>query len=127
VKTSHIISSPLAKGDPVLGISGLDPRVLAFSITIPNTPPLKSPGDKKKVGGGGNPPKKGTSTAFCAGPLTPKKKAGVEQEKVGRVICGSSSEGPSDAIPQKTSPDLRPGALPFASCFFIGFISDLGQ
>jgi hypothetical protein len=30
-------SSPLAKGDPVLGISGLDPRILAFS-TPENAP-----------------------------------------------------------------------------------------
>jgi hypothetical protein len=46
-----------------LGISGLDPRVLAFST--PNTPPLKPPpGDKKKVGkdkkGHKNHPKKKT-------------------------------------------------------------------
>jgi hypothetical protein len=33
----------LAKEDPVLGISGLDPRVLEFST--PKTPPLKYPGD----------------------------------------------------------------------------------
>jgi hypothetical protein len=30
-------SSPLAKGDPVLGISGLDPHILAFS-TPENAP-----------------------------------------------------------------------------------------
>ena len=29
--------------------------------------------------------KKGTGTAFCAGPLAQKKKAGVEQEKAGHA------------------------------------------
>jgi hypothetical protein len=37
-------SSPLAKGNPVLGISGLDPRILAFST------PENAPTEKKKVG-----------------------------------------------------------------------------
>jgi hypothetical protein len=35
-------------------------------------------------------PKKGTSTAFCAGPLTSKTTAGVEQEKVGHVGLASA-------------------------------------
>jgi hypothetical protein len=35
-------------------------------------------------------PKKGTSTAFCAGSLTPPQKAGVEQEKVAQVILDSA-------------------------------------
>jgi hypothetical protein len=57
-------------------------------------PPLKSFGDKKKVGKKKghkhHPKKKGTSTAFCAGSLTPKKKVGVEQEKVAQVILDSA-------------------------------------
>jgi hypothetical protein len=44
-----ITSSPLAKGDPVLGISGLDPHILAFS-TPENAPTEISLGLKKKVG-----------------------------------------------------------------------------
>jgi hypothetical protein len=35
-------SPPLAKGDPVLGISGLDPHILAFS-----TPGKKKVGEKR--------------------------------------------------------------------------------
>ena len=54
-------------------------------------------------------PKKGTSTAYYAGPLTPKKKVGVKQGKVGRVIYGSPSEGPSDALQQLTLQHFRPG------------------
>jgi hypothetical protein len=42
-------SSPLAKGDPVLGISGLGPHILAFS-TPENAPTEISLGLKKKVG-----------------------------------------------------------------------------
>jgi hypothetical protein len=86
-------SSPLAKGDPVLGISGLDPHILAFS-TPENAPAEISLGLKKKLGkkkGHKNhPPKKSASTAFCAGPLAPKKKVGVEQEKVTQVIFDSA-------------------------------------
>jgi hypothetical protein len=37
-----------------------------------------------------HPKKKGAGTAFCAGPLAPKKKVGVEQEKVSQVILASS-------------------------------------
>jgi hypothetical protein len=76
-----------------LGISGLDPRILAFS-TPENAPTEISLGFKKKVGkkkGHKNhPPKKSASTAFCAGPLAPKKKVGVEQEKVAQVILDSA-------------------------------------
>jgi hypothetical protein len=42
-------SSPLAKGDPVLGISGLDPHILVFS-TPENAPTEISLGLKTKVG-----------------------------------------------------------------------------
>jgi hypothetical protein len=48
---------------------------LAFS-TPENAPTEISLGLKKKV----------IKTAFCAGPLAPKKKVGVEQEKVTQVI-----------------------------------------
>ena len=40
-------SPPLAKGDPVLGISGLDPHILVFS-TPENAPTEISLGFKKK-------------------------------------------------------------------------------
>jgi hypothetical protein len=58
-------------------------------------PPLKSTWDlKKKVGkkkGHENhPKKKSASTTFCAGQLAPKKKVGVEQEKVTEVILNSA-------------------------------------
>jgi hypothetical protein len=36
------------------------------------------------------PKKKSASTAFCAGPLAPKKKVGVEQEKAAQVILDSA-------------------------------------
>ena len=48
----------------------------------------------KKKGHKSHPQKKGTSTAFCAGPLTPKKKVGVEQEKACRVISGQMPSYP---------------------------------
>jgi hypothetical protein len=43
------VSSPLAKGDPVLGISGIGPHILAFS-TPENAPTEISLGLKKKLG-----------------------------------------------------------------------------
>jgi hypothetical protein len=86
-------SPPLAKGDPVLSISGLDPHILAFS-TPENAPTEISLGFKKKVekkGHKNHPKKNSASTAFCAGPLAPKKKVGVEQEKVAQVILNSAA------------------------------------
>jgi hypothetical protein len=76
-----------------LGISGLDPRILAFST--PENAPTEIPlGLKKKLGKKKKviktTPKKSASIAFCAGPLAPKKKAGVEQEKVSQVILDSA-------------------------------------
>jgi hypothetical protein len=41
-----LVSPPLAKRDPVLGISGLGPLILGFSA--PKKPLLKFPGDLKK-------------------------------------------------------------------------------
>jgi hypothetical protein len=77
-----------------LGISGLDPRILAFS-TPENAPTEISLGLKKKVGKKkghekNHPKKQSASTAFCAGPLAPKKKVGVEQGKVAQVILDSA-------------------------------------
>ena len=77
-----------------MGISGLDPHILAFS-TPENAPTEISLGLKKKVGKKKvikttPPPKKSASTTFCAGPLAPKKKVGVEQEKVTQVILDSA-------------------------------------
>jgi hypothetical protein len=71
-----------------LGISGLGPRILVFS-TPENAPTeiplgLKKSWKKKKVIK--TTPKKGASTAFCAGPLALKKKVGGKQEKVAQVI-----------------------------------------
>ena len=82
------LSSPLAKGDPVLGISGLDPHSLAFS-TPENAPTeiplgLKKSWKKKKVIK--TTPKKSASTAFCAGPLAPKKKSGLSRRKLPRLF-----------------------------------------
>jgi hypothetical protein len=45
--------------------------------------------------------KKGTGTAFCAGPLTPIKKVGVEQEKVAQVVFGSADFAPPNRLPKK--------------------------
>ena len=65
-----------------------------WNFELRNTPPLKSFGDQKKKLENkkviSTTPKKGTSTAFCAGSLTPKKKVGVEQEKVAQVILDSA-------------------------------------
>ena len=74
-----------------MGISGLDPHILAFS-TPENAPTEISLGLIKKLEKGlkNHPPKKSASTAFCAGPLAPKKKVGVEQEKVAQVILDSA-------------------------------------
>jgi hypothetical protein len=71
-------------------------------------------------------PKKVTGTAFFWPADAKTKKVGVEQEKekAAQVIFGSARLTPPNRLPKKTSPDLRPGALPFASCFFIGFVSD---
>jgi hypothetical protein len=44
----------------------------------------------EKKGHKNRPKKKGASTAFCAGPLAPKKKVGVEQEEVAQVILDSA-------------------------------------
>jgi hypothetical protein len=75
-----------------LGISGLDPHILAFST--PENAPTEIPlGLKKKLekkGHKNHPPKKSASTAFCACPLAPKTKVGVEQEKFTRVILKSA-------------------------------------
>jgi hypothetical protein len=72
-----------------LGISGLGPHILAFS-TPENAPTEISLGLKKKVGKKKviktTPKKQSASTAFCAGPLAPKKKVGVDQEEVIQVI-----------------------------------------
>jgi hypothetical protein len=47
-------------------------------------PLLKSPGEKKK-GHKNHPKKRAQAQAFVLVPLAPKKKVGVEQEKVGHV------------------------------------------
>jgi hypothetical protein len=49
------------------------------------------------------PQKKSTCTAFCAGPLAPKKRVGVEQEKVVQVILASAyySLAPPTHLPTK--------------------------
>jgi hypothetical protein len=47
----------------------------------------KSWGKKKVIN---TTPKKGTSTAFCAGSLAPNKKVGVEQGEVAQVILDSA-------------------------------------
>ena len=75
-------------------------RVLSFKrrpsdfgiLSSENTPTEIPRGSKKRLKKGHkyHPPKKGTNTAFCAGPLTPKKKVGVEQEEVAQVILDSA-------------------------------------
>ena len=86
--TAGLGSSPLAKGDPVLGISGLDPHILAFS-TPENAPTeislgLKKKLEKKKVIK--TTPKKKCEHCLLCRPAGAKKKVGVEQEKVTQVI-----------------------------------------
>jgi hypothetical protein len=70
-----VLSSPLAKGDPVWGISGLDPHILVFST--PENAPTEIPLGLKKSWK--NHPKKKVRAlpfVFCAGPLAPKKSRG---------------------------------------------------
>jgi hypothetical protein len=66
-----------------------------WHFQLPKTPPPEiSLGLKKKVGKKKviktTPQKKSASIAFCAGPLAPKTKVGVEQEKVAQVILDSA-------------------------------------
>jgi hypothetical protein len=71
-------SSPLAKGDPVFGISGLDPHILAFS-TPENAPTEISLGLKTKVEGGEkgrkNHPEKKCEHCLLCWPAGAKKKS----------------------------------------------------
>jgi hypothetical protein len=86
------LSSPLAKGDPVLGISGLDPRILAFS-TPENASTEISLGLKKKVGKKKvikTTPKKKCEHCLLCWPAGAKKKVGVEQEEVTQVILNNA-------------------------------------
>jgi hypothetical protein len=113
-----------------LGISGLDPHILAFS-TPENAPTEISLGLKKLGGGGGgghknHPKKKMRALPFVLARWR-QKKIGAEQEKVAQVILDSAQLGPSEPLTNETSLDFRPGASPFASCFFGGVISDPGQ
>jgi hypothetical protein len=72
-----VCSSPLAKGDPVLGISRLDPRILAFSTPenapteILNLPGIKKNGEK---GHKNHPTKKVRALPFVLARLRQKKK-----------------------------------------------------
>ena len=70
----HGTSPPLAKGDPALGIFGLDPRVLAFLTHI------RISGLDPRV-------------------LAKKKKAEVEHKKVSQVIFGSAGFAPPNQLP----------------------------
>jgi hypothetical protein len=91
------------------------------------TPPLKFPGDlkkklKKKKAIKATPPKKKSRALLFMLARWHQKKAGVEQEKekAPQVIFGSTGFSPPNRLPRKkTSPDLRPSALPFASCFLL--------
>jgi hypothetical protein len=106
-----------------LGISGLDPRGLEFST--PKKPPeIKKKLEKKKVIK--TAPKKGTSTAFCAGPLMPKKKVGVKQGKFTQVIFGSAGFAPPNQLPKKSPPDPVHSLSPHA--FLLGlFLTRVSQ
>jgi hypothetical protein len=71
-----------------LGISGLDPHILAFS-TPENAPTDISLGLKKRIGKKKvikTIPKKSARTAFCAGPLAPKTKSGLSRRKLPRLF-----------------------------------------
>jgi hypothetical protein len=67
-----IISSPLAKRDPVWGISGLGPHILAFS-TPENAPTEISLGLEKK--GHKNHPQKKNEHCLLCWPAGAKKKS----------------------------------------------------
>jgi len=75
-----------------LGISGLDPHILAFS-TPENAPAEISLGLKKswkRKKGHKNYPKKKCEHCLLCWPAGAKKKVGVEQEKVSQVILNSA-------------------------------------
>jgi hypothetical protein len=81
-------SSSLAKGDPVLGIPGLDPHVLVFP-TPENAPTETSLGLKKnwkKKGHKNHPQKKVRARPFVLARWRQKKKVGVKQEAVSRLF-----------------------------------------
>jgi hypothetical protein len=76
------ISSPLAKGDPVLGISGLDPRILAFST------PENAFSTPEKKGHKNHPKKKVRALpfAFVLARWRQKKKSGLSRRKLPRIF-----------------------------------------
>jgi hypothetical protein len=83
------LRSPLAKGDPVLGISGLDLHILAFS-TPENAPTeislgLKKKLEKKKVIKT-TPPKKVRALPFLLARWRQKKKSGLSRGKLPRLF-----------------------------------------
>ena len=122
------LSSPLAKGDPVLGISGLDPHSLAFS-TPENAPTeiplgLKKSWKKKKVIK--TTPKKSASTAFCAGPLAPKKKSGLSRRKLPGYL-GKYLVWPLRPTCQRNITTFQALRTPFRPLVFVGCVSDPGQ
>jgi hypothetical protein len=83
-------SSPLAKGDPVLGISGLDPHILEFST--PQIAPtvislgLKKKSWKKKKVIKTTPQKKVRAPPFVLAPWRQKKKSGLSRRKFPRLF-----------------------------------------
>ena len=100
-----------------MGISGLGTLILGFAA--PKTPLLKFPGDKKveKKGHKNHPLKKGTGTAFCTGPLTPKKKSGLSRRK----LVGLDGQIPSWALTTHLSTEHYPISGPIHPLSPIGF------
>ena len=103
-----------------MGISRLGPLVWEFPT--PKTPPLKSPGDEKKVGkkkGHKNhPDQKRHGHCLLRWPAGAKKKIGVEQGEVGRVRWINAS---SWALPTRLSTNHDPISGPLHSLSPIGF------
>ena len=97
-----------------------DAQFLGFSYTAARvgildskSAPTEIPrGLKKKVGKKKvvkTTPKKRHEHCLLCWPAGAKKKVGVEQEEVGRVITGNALEGPSGAFPDGTPQHFKPG------------------
>jgi hypothetical protein len=124
-------SSPLAKGDPVLGISGLDPHILAFS-TPENAPAEISLGLKKKLGekkkGHKNHPKKKVrALPFVLARWRQKKKSGLSRRKLPRLFWIVPLVGPFRPAIQRNITRFQVRRVPFRLMFFFGVIFDPGQ
>jgi hypothetical protein len=104
VKGTHPVLGVFARGRPFLVFLAFwTPEVPLLNETLWGSKVKKVMKIAvKKVTGG---------ASSCAGPLAPKKKAGVEQEGVGRIFIASAPTGPPGALANNNALQCsRPGA-----------------